>query len=139
MTDLAAPPTDFNHDALTPSQDLILEVLTARYRLGETSWPFSTKHSKAIRELDALGLVQESSGPVEKTIRVYLTNKALVNLKLQPADRGVSDLEPAPGEYIPPANRAYADRISAYLKRVGAETMAHQAIARLFGTYNLYR
>jgi hypothetical protein len=131
--------TGLSLDALTPSQELVIEVLTARYRLGETFWTFSTKHSKAIRGLEDAGHVHAHSGGTENTLRVALTSSALTGLQLTPVERGISDLEPNPSEHIPTVNRLYADRISAYLRRVGAETMTHKSVGRLFGSDNLHR
>ena len=60
---------------LTPTQDLILDVLAARYRLGETLWTFDSKTSQAILGLERLGLVNSIKGTVNKTIRASLTHK----------------------------------------------------------------
>lgn len=57
----------------TPTEDLILEVLAARLRLGETRWPFDTKHGKAIKSLSKNGLVSFDHGNVESTYNVWLT------------------------------------------------------------------
>lgn len=59
---------------LTPTQDLIMEVLAARYRCGEHLWTFDSRHTKAIRELSRLGLVHEASGVTEHSIRAMLTD-----------------------------------------------------------------
>lgn len=120
--------------ALTPTEDLILEVLMARHRLGESSWPFSSKLLKSANRMEAAGLITIWSGPVEKTFAASLRTEVLDHYKLEPRSHRASDTEPVKGEYIPPVNRDYADRIAAYLKRVGAEKMAHQAVARLFGS-----
>lgn len=61
-------------EALSPTQELVLEVLAARYRLGETLWPFTTKLTPSVRTLEALGLVWWKSGVVERTIQVGLTD-----------------------------------------------------------------
>ncbi len=58
---------------LTPTQDLVMEVLAARYRCGEFLWTFESRHKKAIRELSALGLVHEMGGVTEHTVRAALT------------------------------------------------------------------
>jgi hypothetical protein len=43
---------------LTPTQDLILEVLGARRRTGEPFWPFSKTLTKSIRGLQEAGFVE---------------------------------------------------------------------------------
>jgi hypothetical protein len=50
--ELAAP------KKLTPTQDLILEVLGARRRTGEPFWPFSKMLTTSIRGLQEAGLVE---------------------------------------------------------------------------------
>lgn len=57
----------------TPTQELILEVLTARHRLGETLWTFSTQDGAALRALETAGLIWTMNGIVEHTIRASLT------------------------------------------------------------------
>jgi hypothetical protein len=59
---------------LTPTQDLLLGVLAARYRCGELLWTFESRHKKTIRELAQLGLVMEASGVTENTVRAALTD-----------------------------------------------------------------
>lgn len=62
-------------DALPPLQLMVLEVLAARYRLGEVLWTF-TAHPitvRAIRALEAAGLVASMGGVVPRTIRASLT------------------------------------------------------------------
>ena len=58
---------------LTPTQELCLEVLAARHRLGHYEWPFDTRLTPAIRSLADLGLVTFRSGIVERTVLVSLT------------------------------------------------------------------
>lgn len=60
--------------ALTPTQDLVMEVLAARRRMGENLWTFESRHTKTINQLAELGLVYVASGVVEKTIRATLTD-----------------------------------------------------------------
>lgn len=62
---------------LTPTQDLVMEVLAARHRLGEVVWPFvrSTGVTRAIHALIAQGLVWTMNGQVERSIRVGLTEE----------------------------------------------------------------
>lgn len=70
---------------LTPTEDLIMEVLAARDRLGEPFWPFSTKHRAAIRSLSEKGFVNYQSGNVENTLRVGFLNKASREAVLSPS------------------------------------------------------
>lgn len=58
---------------LTPSQDLFMEVLSARYRTGERLWTFETRHAKTSQVLEAKGLITTMHGIVEKTFRASLT------------------------------------------------------------------
>lgn len=60
-------------DTLTPTQELVMEVLAARYRLGEYIWTFTSRVKKSVTELESAGLVGWKGGIVEKTIRVWLT------------------------------------------------------------------
>jgi len=64
---------------MTPTEELILEVLTARIRLGETCWTFDSKFTRQARALEGLGLVTWKSGIVEKTILVWPTHALLNN------------------------------------------------------------
>lgn len=60
---------------LTPSEELALEVLAARTRLGESVWTFKTRHQKALDSLASKGLVFTTHGVVEKTVRAGLTEE----------------------------------------------------------------
>lgn len=60
--------------ALTPSEDLVLEVLVARYRCGESTWTFERRHRRVAERLAERGLVGWQSGIVENTILVWLTD-----------------------------------------------------------------
>lgn len=59
---------------LTPTEDLLIEVLAARHRTGETVWTFATTHARTVRILAEKGLVAWKSGVIEKTILVWLTD-----------------------------------------------------------------
>lgn len=59
---------------VTPQQELALEVLAARYRLGEAIWTFRGRHAPVLRELEAKGLVFTMHGVVERTVRAGLTD-----------------------------------------------------------------
>lgn len=60
---------------LTPTEELIMEVLAARYRLGETLWPFDSRLSKQLDSLGAKDLIFVMDGNVEHTLRASLTEK----------------------------------------------------------------
>jgi hypothetical protein len=60
---------------LTPTQDLIMEVLSARDRLGDRWWPFPARHRKNLQALAELNLVKTMHGIVENTIRVLITEE----------------------------------------------------------------
>lgn len=59
----------------TPTQDLILELLAARHRLGENIWTLTanTPVHTALKHLEKEGLVGWKSGIVEKTYLAWLT------------------------------------------------------------------
>lgn len=65
---------------LTPTEELVLEVLQARMRLGENVWTFSTQVGPAISRLQAKGLVDQKSGIVEDTLLVWPTDAGKVFL-----------------------------------------------------------
>jgi|SRR5665647_3059053 len=72
---IAAPSPERQPPAgLTPTEDLFLEVLAARVRLGETCWTFGSEHTRTARSLDAKGLIWWKGGIVEHTIRAFLTD-----------------------------------------------------------------
>ncbi|AEV86711.1 hypothetical protein ACWT_5694 [Actinoplanes sp. SE50] len=81
-----------NIDNLPPTQQLILDVLAARYRLGEQVWPLHTTVQKPLRELADRGLVTLLNGIVEKSIRARLTDagQALtLHEQYQPPNGGI--------------------------------------------------
>lgn len=60
---------------LAPTQDLILEVLAARHRLGEPHWPFERRHRKALDALTDRGLISYESDVMPGLYRARLTNQ----------------------------------------------------------------
>lgn len=58
---------------LTPTQDLILEVLAARYRLGEAVWTFDKRHRAVLQQLVTRKLVVLMHGITNDTVRAGLT------------------------------------------------------------------
>lgn len=67
------PSSGIDPKSFTPTQDLILNVLAARYRLGENLWTFDSNLRKQAKQLAARGLVFTTNGITERTIRVGLT------------------------------------------------------------------
>ena len=80
---------------LTPTEDLILDVLVARYRLGENVWTFESRHKKALNQLQGRGFINVMSGIVEKTVRASLTE---AGKKEYLSESYVSPLEEEAGE-----------------------------------------
>lgn len=63
-------PTD-----LPPTQYLIMEVLGARWRLGEEHWTFPSYLSQQLRVLEARGLLTWKHGIVARTCMAWLTEE----------------------------------------------------------------
>lgn len=63
-----------NDKNLTPTEDLFLEVLAARTRLGHGVWTFDVLHKRVARSLEERGLIGWKSGVVERTILAWLTD-----------------------------------------------------------------
>lgn len=61
-------------DTLPPTQLLILEVLAARYRTGETTWSFPTSLERALLALQSAGLVATFGSTRPKVVRARLTD-----------------------------------------------------------------
>jgi hypothetical protein len=61
----------------TPTEDLMLEVLIARYRLGELLWTFDSRLAPTVERLAAGGWVVSMHGITENTVRASLTDKAV--------------------------------------------------------------
>lgn len=80
------------NNKLTPTEELICDVLAARLRLGETMWTFDTKLTSQATHLAELGLIGTTHGIVEKTFRAWLTEAGVVQFLdedyVLPADRG---------------------------------------------------
>ncbi len=62
--------------SITAAQEIVLEVVVARTRLGEPFWPVSTQLSRSYRALRDKGYVEIIDGNVEGTDRLRLTPKA---------------------------------------------------------------
>jgi hypothetical protein len=61
-------------NTLTPTQELIGDVLAARFRTGETMWTFDSRLTKSALYMQELGLIGTTHGIVEKTFRAWLTD-----------------------------------------------------------------
>lgn len=61
-------------EKFTPTEDLVMEVLAARYRLGENWWTFDSRHSRTLARLADRGLLRTMHGIVEKSVRAALTD-----------------------------------------------------------------
>ncbi|GGM52651.1 hypothetical protein ACFFX1_55430 [Dactylosporangium sucinum] len=76
-------------DRLPPTQYLILEILAARYRLGEHTWSFPSRLGAAGEALAALGLIVWTSHPAPDARRAWLTDAgkaAMLTGDYQPPD-----------------------------------------------------
>jgi hypothetical protein len=60
----------------TPTEELILEVLVARTRLGEGLWTFEGRNAVALSSLEEKGYIRTMHGVTENTIRAVLTKMA---------------------------------------------------------------
>lgn len=68
-----------------------MEVLAARYRLGENLWTFDARCSQAIDALAERGWVLAMDGNVEHTVRASLTDAGLKAWRLDKPYRSPSD------------------------------------------------
>ena len=66
--------TEHDYYNFTPSESLVLEVLTARYRLGELSWTFDSSANRALKALEEKKLVTWKSASVEGASLVWFTD-----------------------------------------------------------------
>ena len=84
--------------ALTPTEDLFMEVLAGRYRCGENTWTFEARHSRVAEVLSRRGLIWWKSGVIERTILAGLTDagraEALSDTYTPPALTAIAE---APG------------------------------------------
>lgn len=86
-------------DGTTPTEALILEVLAARYRLGERVWPFERRYRRQLDRLQAAGFITYQSG-VHSEYDARLTPQGIDAL-LSPTYRPPSYR--AVGRYVAPA------------------------------------
>lgn len=79
-------------DRLPPTLYLILEVLAARYRLGEELWPFPTSVAASLGKLERAGLTSRMHGNTPRTVRARLTEAGKATAlgdRYQPPNGGV--------------------------------------------------
>lgn len=62
---------------MTPTEELIIEVLIARTRTGETLWTFDSKLTPQLKSLESKNLITFMHGIVQNTVRASLTGEAL--------------------------------------------------------------
>lgn len=105
---------------LTPTEDLILDLLVARRRLGEWEWPLSSRFVRSIHSLMSKGYVNSRQGNVQYTYLVRLTDKA--------KDEFIID-----SEYTPQGFKAHADHIASYMDATGFESNVGKVIRKKFG------
>src|SRR5580704_13798904 len=60
---------------LTPTQELVLDVLAARARIGENAWTFTTRVRPALEALSSAGLIWWKSAVIEGHYLAGLTDE----------------------------------------------------------------
>lgn len=72
-------------EKLTHTQDLIMEVLSARDRLNEPVWTFAKRHKRALLQLQDMGLVSfVKSGFVQDTVVTSITQDGRERYQVKP-------------------------------------------------------
>jgi len=64
----------------TPTEELVLEVLQARMRLGEKIWTFDSRLGATVSRLEERGFVRHKHGVVENTLLAWLTPEGVALL-----------------------------------------------------------
>lgn len=82
-----ARPEPGAYEDLPPTQALVLEVLAARFRLGEPAWTFGTRNLPALKALEARGLVEWKHWTLPHTCLAWLTGEGR-KTTLSPAYKG---------------------------------------------------
>lgn len=103
---------------MTPTGELVLEVLAARRRLGESGWTFDAQHRQALRRLEADGYIGFKSGIVENTFLVWLVPNGPAEpwcrdtIDYRPIveedERSLARLRSAAYEYVPEDTKRHA-------------------------------
>lgn len=68
------------------TEELILNVLISRHKLGESLWPFDKCHLSALGTLEKRGLIYIQAGVVRGTTRAALTDHALTMVAIHGND-----------------------------------------------------
>jgi len=66
--------TTYDDFDFTPTEALILEVLAARYRLGNKTWTFESRSNASLKKLADKGLLNFNSASTEGASLVWLTD-----------------------------------------------------------------
>lgn len=61
---------------ITPAEELFVELLIARHRLGECVWTFSNRQLRIARRLEEKGYIGTKGGVTEGNFRAWLTDEA---------------------------------------------------------------
>lgn len=100
-------PRTTSSENLPPTQYLILEVLAARYRCGETLWTFESRLGSHLRALESAGLIHLANGVEAKTMRAGLTEAGKdaclslsYNLPVPTLDTAISTLPRTDEQYL---------------------------------------
>lgn len=64
---------------LTPTENLVVELLVARFRLGYRLWTFDSGANRALNTLAAKGVIYLLPGKIPHTTRAGLSESALAN------------------------------------------------------------
>lgn len=104
---------------LTASQALLVDLLTARHRLGEPFWPVDTKMTRSYHELKEKGYVSILNGHVEGTVRLMLTPAAVKEL--------ISE-----ATYTSPLEKRIASHIADSLEMSGGDATTIRMIRKQF-------
>lgn len=129
MTAPASVPID--SDSLPPTQYLILEVLAARYRTGESYWTFPDRLAPAARKLEEVGLVWLRSGPVPNCFEARLTDDGktacLSGEYVAPADRDLAAERDMWREACQQARAAFSELVDQHVQlRAAVAEMSHR-------------
>lgn len=60
---------------LPAAQELVMEVLAARYRLGERVWTFDNKQARTLKALEVKGYLSYKHGSVQGTRLAWMTTE----------------------------------------------------------------
>jgi hypothetical protein len=94
---VSARPSEDPWENLPPLQALVTEVLIARLRLGEQSWPFPVRCRRALETLMKQGLLTYDRGFQPRTLQARLTDEGRRKLM--------------PGTYKAPLTRLLQDAL----------------------------